>query len=67
MNEDIKLVLKYCAIDKLPVNFKKTNYLLMISSKKKIHLNIHNIECKSYIKYLSMYASTVGTQDSTCR
>lgn len=27
----------------------------MTSSKKKIHLNIHNIECKSYIKYLALY------------
>ena len=48
MNEDIKLVLKYCAINKLSVNFKKTNYMLIISSKKKILLNIHNIECKNY-------------------
>lgn len=28
MNEEIKLVLKYCAINKLSVNFKKTNYML---------------------------------------
>ena len=54
MNEEIKLVLKYCAINKLSVNFKKTNYML-ITSKKKIHLNIHNIDCKSYIKYLGIY------------
>ena len=40
MNEQIKLVLKYCAINKLSVNFKKTNYMLITSSKKKIHLNI---------------------------
>ena len=55
MNEEIKLVLKYCAINKLSVNFKKTNYMLITSSKKKIHLNIHNIDCKSYIKYLGIY------------
>ena len=54
MNEEIKLVLKYCSINKLSVNFKKTNYML-ITSKKKIHLNIHNIDCKSYIKYLGIY------------
>lgn len=54
MNEEIKLVLKYCSINKLSVNFKKTNYML-ITSKKKIHSNIHNIDCKSYIKYLSIY------------
>ena len=55
MNEEIKLVLKYCAINKLSVNFKKTNYMLITSSKKKIHLNIHNIDRKSYIKYLGIY------------
>ena len=54
MNEEIKSVLK-CAINKLSVNFKKTNYMLITSSKKKMHLNIHNIDCKSYIKYLSIY------------
>ena len=35
MNEEIKLVLKYCSINKLSVNFKKTNYMLITSSKKK--------------------------------
>ena len=34
MNEEIKLVLKYCAINKLSVNFKKTNYMLITSSSK---------------------------------
>jgi len=29
--------------------------MLIISSKKKILLNIHNIECKNYIKYLGIY------------
>ena len=56
MNEEIKLVLKYCPINKLSVNFKQTNYMLITSSKKKIHLNIHNIDCKSYIKYLGIYS-----------
>ena len=55
MNEEIKLVFKYCAINKLSVNFKNTNYMLITSSKKKIHLNIHNIDCKSYMKYLGIY------------
>ena len=55
MNEEIKLVLKYCTINKLSVNFKKTNYMLITSSKKKIHFNIHNIDCESYIKYLGIY------------
>ena len=28
MNEEIKLVLKYCAFNKLSVNFKKNNYMM---------------------------------------
>lgn len=55
MNEEIKLVLKYCVINKLFVNFKKINYMLIILLKKKIYLNIYNIDCKSYIKYLGIY------------
>ena len=35
MNEEIKLILKYCAINKLSINFKKTNYMLLTLSKKK--------------------------------
>ena len=53
MNEEFKLVLKYCTISKLSVNLKKTsNYMLITKSKKKIQLNIQNFECKSCIKYL---------------
>ena len=56
MSEEIKLVLKYCGVNKLiSVNNKKTNYMLISSSKKKIHLNIPNIDRKSYIKYLGIY------------
>ena len=35
MNEEIKLVLKYCSMNELSVNFKKTNYMLIRSSEKK--------------------------------
>ena len=55
MNDELKLVLKYCVINKLSVNFKKTNYMLISSSRKKAQINIHNIERKSYIKYLGIY------------
>ena len=34
MNEQFKLVLKYCAINKLSVNLKKTNYMIITSSYK---------------------------------
>ena len=39
INEEHKLVLKYCAINKLSVNLKKTSSML-VTSKRKIHLNI---------------------------
>ena len=56
MNEELKLVLKYFAIlNNLSVNLKKTNYMLIRSSKKKVYFNIQNIECKSYTKYLGIY------------
>ena len=29
--------------------------MLITSSKKKLHLDIHIIDCKSYIKYLGIY------------
>ena len=29
--------------------------MLITSPKKKMHFNIHNIDCKSYIKYLGIY------------
>ena len=35
MNEEIKLILKYCVINKFSINFKKTNYMLLTLSKKK--------------------------------
>ena len=55
MNYKLKLVLKYCAINKLSVNFKKSNSMLITLSKKEIHSIIHIIECKSNIKYLGIY------------
>ena len=33
MNEEFKSVVKYCAINKLSINFSKTNYILVSSSR----------------------------------
>ena len=54
-NNKLALVLRYCASNKLSVNFKKTNYMLILSAKKTVRININNIECKSYAKYLGVY------------
>ena len=56
MNNELNHVLKYCHINKLSVNKKKTNYMLITSPRKKyIQMNILNIERKSYIRYLGIY------------
>ena len=55
MNEELKLVLRYCAINKLSVNLKKTNFMVVTNKRKKQIIKISNLECKSYIKYLGVY------------
>ena len=36
INEELGNVLKYCAANMLSINFKKTNYMIIASPKKKI-------------------------------
>ena len=56
MNEEVQALLKYCAINKLSVNFKKTSFIIFRSPKRK-HIKIHlkNITQESYVKYLGVY------------
>jgi hypothetical protein len=56
INTEFKLVLHYCASNKLTVNFRKTHYVIFTSARKKIdNINIPGIEKKQYIKYLGVY------------
>ena len=55
MNEELKHVLRYCKINKLSVNFKKTNFMLLAPRNYKPLVKINNIEYKPYIKYLGVY------------
>ena len=50
-------LLKYCAANKLSINFKKTNYMIITTPRKKTNIKITtcNIEQKSQIKYLGVY------------
>lgn len=49
-------VLNYCSINKLSINMKKTNFMLITSSRKKVTpINILNFEQKACIKYLCVY------------
>ena len=56
MNNELKQVLKYCAINKLSVDMKKTNYMIITSPQKPhTNINILNIKQKKCIKYLGIY------------
>ena len=57
INEEPELVLKYCAANKLSIDFKKTNFMIITTPKKKVNIRITacNIEQKSLIKYLGVF------------
>ena len=48
MNDELKLVFKYCTTNKLSINLTMTNYMVISSSRKGGH--IHKIDRKSHIK-----------------
>ena len=56
INEELNKVYQYCSANKLSINFKKTNYML-ITSKPRNNTLIHipNITHTSCIKYLGVY------------
>ena len=39
INEELGNVLKYCAANMLSINFKKTNYMVIASPKKKTNIS----------------------------
>ena len=55
MNEEFKSVVKYHAINKLSINFSKTNYILVSSSRLSGSTNVNNIKIRSQLKYLGGY------------
>ena len=57
LDEELQNVLNYCHANKLSVNMKNTNFMLIRSPKKTLipNMNILNIEPKSYIKHLGIY------------
>jgi predicted nucleic acid binding AN1-type Zn finger protein len=56
ISKELKKVYQYCTSNKLPINFKKTNYMLITSiPKKNTQIDITNINQKSSIKYLGVY------------
>ena len=57
VNEELGKVLKFCAANMLSINFKRTNYMIITSPKKKtnISITVWSIEQKSQIKYLGVF------------
>ena len=57
INEELGKVLKFCAANMLSINFKRTNYMIITSLKKKTNIRIAacNVEQKSQIKYLGVF------------
>ena len=55
MNQEVKQIYNYCALNKLSINTAKTNYMLVSLSRCHPKINITGIEQKDYIKYLGVY------------
>jgi hypothetical protein len=61
MNEELTNIQLYCATNKLSINLKKTNFMI-ISSKRKVLQPSHigNITETDYIKYLGVYSISIS-------
>ena len=56
INDELIKVYQYCSANKLSINFKKTNYMLITSRPRRNTLiDIPNITRTSCIKYLGVY------------
>ena len=55
MNEELNSVYKYCNINKLSINFAKTSYMVISSTRLRSYIHIPNIAHKTQIKYLGIY------------
>ena len=55
MNLGMKAVLHYCNINKLSINFKKTNYMLISPPQKATNIILSNITLKTHIKNLGVF------------
>ena len=57
MNSELQKVIDYCNLNKLSINMKKTNFMIITSPQKPtVHnINILNIDRKTSIKYLGIY------------
>ena len=54
MNTEFDNILYYCSANKLSINIKKTNFMIISSPNKRVS-SIYDIEQKDFIKYLGIY------------
>ena len=40
INEELVNVIRYCTVNKLSINFKKTSYMIIASPRKKVSINV---------------------------
>ena len=58
MNEELQNILQYCNVNKLSINIKKTNFMVITSCRKKTRrIKIGNFEQKSYLIFRYLYRS----------
>ena len=57
MNEELNSIFKYCNINKLSINFAKTTYMVISSTRLRSYIHIPNIAHKTQIKYLGIYST----------
>ena len=55
MNEELNSVFKYCNINKIPINFAKTTYMVISSTRLRSYIHIPNIAYKTQIMYLGIH------------
>ena len=55
VNEELNSVFKYCNINKISINFAKTTYMVISSTRLRSNIHVPNIGRKTQIKYLSIY------------
>ena len=67
MNQELTKVLKYCAANKLSINFKNTNYMLITSPRKKTKFINHSMQypAERVHKISSCLESEVGYTNCT--
>ena len=57
MNEELNHIFRYCDANKLSISIKKTNFMMITSSKRRVReiQLIRNIKHRNHIKYLDIY------------